>query len=118
MGCDYYSKIFEGDLKDFNPRSPNGLRLTVPLVMRLTGEFQSTQPEWAATVDAVFLGKFFQLFQSTQPEWAATICFKRQRNGTGNFNPRSPNGLRQALAIMFFNKVAFQSTQPEWAATV
>ena len=33
--------------------------------------FQSTQPEWAATINA-FNEMEAKLFQSTQPEWAAT----------------------------------------------
>ena len=58
------------------------------------------------------------IFQSTQPEWAATISGNLIRLNPSDFNPRSPNGLRRwtqtktkaALCI-------FQSTQPEWAAT-
>ena len=80
-------------------------------------EFQSTQPEWAATST----GKkqtATPTFQSTQPEWAATaylaeiygdndISIHAARVGCDwqhaggvfrrrHFNPRSPSGLRPA----------------------
>ena len=35
-----------------------------------------------------------QKFQSTQPEWAATLPDYRARVIQGDFNPSSPNGLR------------------------
>ena len=79
-------------------------------------KFQSTQPEWAATVLSSLPVKRYKKFQSTQPEWAATCvymlddgdgsisihaarvgcdqnccCKKMQRQ---HFNPRSPSGLR------------------------
>ena len=79
------------------------------------------------------------IFQSTQPEWAATdknlwtsspstISIHAARMGCdiwlpivikppNDFNPRSPNGLRQRLAISRTLRLIFQSTQPEWAAT-
>ena len=79
---------------DFNPRSPSGLRLLEPYWVCLPMEFQSTQPEWAATFigqvgfadiiisihaarvgcDGNAPGYNFAvfIFQSTQPEWAAT----------------------------------------------
>ena len=101
--------------------------------------FQSTQPEWAATV-ATFRYSFKRrLFQSTQPEWAATAalpfrpqvqtisihaarvgCDKRGdgASATGSdFNPRSPSGLRLYTGYNGFTMTIFQSTQPEWAAT-
>ena len=56
--------------------------------------FQSTQPEWAATIQGVWINELGEIFQSTQPEWAAT-------KGSDKMN----------LAKLF------QSTQPEWAAT-
>ena len=55
----------------FNPRSPNGLRLTDGGLTLEVGTFQSTQPEWAATRGNL-LTVTVDAFQSTQPEWAAT----------------------------------------------
>ena len=56
-------------------------------------------------------------FQSTQPEWAATISDVVTRIGPLDFNPRSPSGLRPSSPNSFTTKFTFQSTQPEWAAT-
>ena len=80
----------------FNPRSPNGLRLFCTLPKCFIYGFQSTQPEWAATVACCMLVLYLS-FQSTQPEWAATYHL--------NFCPQQA-------------QCGFQSTQPEWAATI
>ena len=57
-------------------------------------------------------------FQSTQPEWAATLKPSLLIPAVLNFNPRSPSGLRPACSPQACKKlVRFQSTQPEWAAT-
>ena len=45
------------------------------------------------------------------------ICFKRQGSSSGNFNPRSPRGLRQIILENKFVPTVFQSTQPKRAAT-
>ena len=65
-------KYLSSDVYDFNPRSPSGLRRHNVSVPYNGLEFQSTQPEWAATfrLIAYIIGQV--LFQSTQPEWAAT----------------------------------------------
>ena len=104
-------------INDFNPRSPNGLRLSSPVTLSTLKLFQSTQPEWAATLESLHANYI-----------------------KSDFNPRSPNGLRpngfpaftRAIAIsihaarmgcdwlFFFWRAKwrkFQSTQPEWAAT-
>ena len=127
--------------RDFNPRSPNGLRLwrwQIKLIvfaisihaarmgcdygryanMPTGGEFQSTQPEWAATDD-----------EDTPTIDTAAISIHAARMGCdnittikatrgSNFNPRSPNGLRRTMEIEKLDELPFQSTQPEWAATV
>ena len=49
MGCD--PRLARDCIlrKYFNPRSPNGLRLSHCTVAIIGIRFQSTQPEWAAT---------------------------------------------------------------------
>ena len=59
-----------------------------------------------------------QEFQSTQPEWAATLKLLIQSMQYVNFNPRSPSGLRQGSLNLRSFQQQFQSTQPEWAATL
>ena len=57
------------------------------------------------------------IFQSTQPEWAATFMYSLTLPFCIDFNPRSPNGLRQRKEKAKKYWEIFQSTQPEWAAT-
>ena len=94
VGCDTTRPTTATRRKDFNPRSPSGLRQHFGNWPHSSAKFQSTQPEWAATVlkacncvksdisihaarvgcDCSLLWKIKRqiLFQSTQPEWAAT----------------------------------------------
>ena len=93
-GCDEVLWITIYLLKDFNPRSPRGLRLQVQCYRNLPFRFQSTQPKRAATQ-----------------------IHKRKVLKNENFNPRSPRGLRLALLMNRFGAIKFQSTQPKRAAT-
>ena len=117
MGCDCNGHHTRYCLSHFNPRSPNGLRHNNGKWRKVVELFQSTQPEWAATANYVFdlknaeisihaarMGcdilevdapEKYYLFQSTQPEWAATNEAGSIVENIDNFNPRSPNGLRQ-----------------------
>ena len=104
--------------KNFNPRSPSGLRLRTCRKNTIPTAFQSTQPEWAATIHCA--KRWLRVeFQSTQPEWAATEKCLQSGLNQQNFNPRSPSGLRRCISLQRWNATSlFQSTQPEWAATV
>ena len=62
-------------------------------------------------------GVDYAKFQSTQPEWAATITQTKKIEKKQDFNPRSPSGLRLVVREGRTNIYLFQSTQPEWAAT-
>ena len=102
---------------DFNPRSPRGERLPLPLV------------------------RFYRdIFQSTLPAWGATRVEGARTPSTVNFNPRSPRGerhrgwedctLQPEISIHaprvgsdFLTRMQqtqqqiFQSTLPAWGAT-
>ena len=101
VGCDEYFLGDDGKSYDFNPRSPSGLRRFTLFKSMQFWEFQSTQPEWAATfiacttiiiiniisIHAARVGCDLErikemfpdgIFQSTQPEWAATEKGYRQ----------------------------------------
>ena len=117
VGCDNFLCYYFTTLFYFNPRSPSGLRLPLRQSPDAVFQFQSTQPEWAATINPFTCCNFAVLFQSTQPEWAATVCrcfctgftsisIHAARVGCDSavisrsiirryFNPRSPSGLRQ-----------------------
>ena len=103
-------------------------------------EFQSTQPEWAATaqyalknicagisihaarVGCDFLVHRKELCRQIISIHAARVgCDHSDLYGfrpDGNFNPRSPSGLRRNRRFLSFSYGKFQSTQPEWAATL
>ena len=101
-------------------------------------QFQSTQPEWAATIENLIIqGQW--LFQSTQPEWAATLQWQsigrqvkfqsKQPEWAATrfkFNPLSEDdiSIHAARVGCDYNscssqltQLKFQSTQPQWAAT-
>ena len=77
VGCDYNGIVYYNyNIKDFNPRSPSGLRPLHTLIF-----FNAS------------------IFQSTQPEWAATLLPKAILTPSEDFNPRSPSGLRHHIAV-------------------
>ena len=123
---------------NLNPRSPCGLRRPLEGLSRTWKGFQSTQPEWAATVTEG-MGARTLGFQSTQPEWAATykdarvdmkilISIHAARVGCDDIfdvvifhKIISIHAARVGCDLVIFrtciNWQSFQSTQPEWAAT-
>ena len=56
-------------------------------------------------------------FQSTPPEWEATIDFAPNSAPPSHFNPRLPSGRRLYPLAVFARNLPFQSTPPEWEAT-
>ena len=54
VGCDISKSGIINTWKDFNPRSPSGLRLSSLSMFSHSSQFQSTQPEWAATINVVW----------------------------------------------------------------
>ena len=79
-------------------------------------QFQSTQPEWAATSAAIFLIES-SAFQSTQPEWAATVTAAAAANVLVISIHAARVGCDRILYVLPDEDTIFQSTQPEWAAT-
>ena|GEM_PF-5535799 len=106
------------DFLDFNPRSPSGLRRKMLEDMPVVLLFQSTQPEWAATLNS--LKKCgLNTFQSTQPEWAATATNNNIIALVFNISIHAARvGCDAETISCRSSKTRFQSTQPEWAATV
>ena len=80
--------------KNFNPRTPGGVRRRLAGAGNAENKFQSTHPGWGATrTQAIISGS----------RW--------------DFNPRTPGGVRlQAIAEAAGLK-KFQSTHPGWGAT-
>ena len=107
--------------ENFNPRTPCGVRRSVPPYHRKSVIFQSTHPVWGATFYSVKGDKRCMRFQSTHPVWGATTaaaeqlpvllisihaprvgCDKVMRRLSDidtNFNPRTPCGVRLVLQL-------------------
>ena len=80
--------------------------------------FQSTQPEWAATVNALVALAAQGHFNPRSPSGLRHGHGHIYGKLSANFNPRSPSGLRRRISeIIRSTTYKFQSTQPEWAAT-
>ena len=79
--------------------------------------FQSTPPEWEATERAFLHFRFQKLFQSTPPEWEATcIHYCTTVMAAISIHASRVGGDRHAQALIL-HMVKFQSTPPEWEAT-
>ena len=79
--------------------------------------FQSTHPVWGATPAVVLVGGTARRFQSTHPVWGATPRSGPPLLSSGDFNPRTPCGVRHAGRGSRPGPERFQSTHPVWGAT-
>ena len=78
--------------------------------------FQSTHPARGATRPLLSLYQLL-VFQSTHPARGATFHFQLIKSTHGNFNPRTPRGVRQAAIVDMLTAKLFQSTHPARGAT-
>ena len=125
---------------DFNPRTPCGVRRDGRTVGRIKngqisihaplagcdvyGEalkkairiFQSTHPLRGATLPSKYWF-CWQIFQSTHPLRGATYNSGSRPALRGNFNPRTPCGVRHSNRAFPAARPAFQSTHPLRGAT-
>ena len=138
VGCDGKRHRTYRLHKNFNPRSPSGLRLRTIRDLTSVQLFQSTQPEWAATdsyVDYPLFG-FISIH-------AARVGCDGEKHNTYNYGDISIHAARvgcdqhynelidsirisihaarvgcdqNGKPTLYFDR-EFQSTQPEWAAT-
>ena len=94
VGCDYCCFFLSASGENFNPRSPSGLRPAwCSLKVKIKCVFQSTQPEWAATLrrDAESTYLFISIHAARV---GCDNTVRRVCKQCGYFNPRSPSGLR------------------------
>ena len=119
-GCDELRDLQSVTERDFNPRTPCGVRPGVAPEAIWTEIFQSTHPLRGATHIAV-RRILHELFQSTHPLRGATLTImqgdqyaiisihaplagcdclpRRSPRRPGNFNPRTPCGVRPRSAV-------------------
>ncbi len=82
VGCDTNPRRTGTRARNFNPRTPRGVRQTTNTPPRTFWIFQSTHPAWDAT-DGILLRDVSVKFQSTHPAWGATGSFiKNPLNAT------------------------------------
>ena len=139
MGCDSNHCPRCLRCRNFNPRTPYGVRLVDCAPPFAPSSFQSTHPVWGATYDFLcgtgisfyfnprtpygVRPKLWQGFQRRKP-----ISIHAPRMGCDaimqlsivlplHFNPRTPYGVRPPVlnAVPTFDE--FQSTHPVWGAT-
>ena len=102
--------------KDFNPRTPRGVR-PIPHDAGLgSREFQSTHPAGGAThASSAALARRCH-FNPRTPRGVRRVDLHKRRNRL-YFNPRTPRGVRRAMCGRPLPRVIFQSTHPAGGAT-
>ena len=120
VGCDLTSKCSSSSSRVFQSTHPvwgatgiYGLNRSIPMISIHAprvgcdqvinaavsrARFQSTHPVWGATPQPPPFRYLCKSFQSTHPVWGATGCRCASRAYPGDFNPRTPCGVRHALA--------------------
>ena len=93
-GCDRSTTVLSPAAGNFNPRTPRGVRPLVLLLGQGLSIFQSTHPARGATATTSLSPSNPRQFQSTHPARGATVCWHYAYFVFGNFNPRTPRGVR------------------------
>ena len=102
---------------DFNPRSPDGERLSTRLPwFPPPYDFNPRSPdgERRAAADCFLL---FGIISIHAPRMGSDRCRRNVWSPSNDFNPRSPDGERPARTSPESNDTRFQSTLPGWGAT-
>ena len=137
-GCDTAYFIAAASFLNFNPRTPCGVRPTGSFFFANTLLFQSTHPLRGATTVILSIARLLE-FQSTHPLRGATFLVllrveyvaisihaplagcdlhdRRALSAAGNFNPRTPCGVRPGMDSPPRRSWIFQSTHPLRGAT-
>ena len=115
-GCDKGRATQGGQILDFNPRTPCGVRLYRHIFYNFCLSFQSTHPLRGATVKQKII--FFKIRISIHAPLAGCdylrllLLFRSY-----DFNPRTPCGVRREHIIYHAHAERFQSTHPLRGAT-
>ena len=100
----------------FNPRTPCGVRPEILQPCIRNGEFQSTHPLRGATPFGYIAVTHFEI--SIHAPLAGCDCHDAVRSHfRPDFNPRTPCGVRRIGVTSLFTGVLFQSTHPLRGAT-
>ena len=115
-GCDLRPAQSSGHSRNFNPRTPCGVRRQSGGHGGAVPEFQSTHPVRGATKRHT-IHPPGPAFQSTHPVRGATRRPLRRWSPGCNFNPRTPCGVRRKDSVLSPTTIKFQSTHPVRGAT-
>ena len=138
-GSDHWHWCHSCQLRHFNPRSPQGERLSFSVSLVPVTSFQSTLPAGGATPHAFFerlnpvisihaprRGSDQQMPDRRRNCSPISIHAPRRGSDSGifvldiagtDFNPRSPQGERLTLVTLYRSMSTFQSTLPAGGAT-
>ena len=117
VGCDMASGQSRSSSSNFNPRTPCGVRHGVHFNRSLDLElFQSTHPVWGATTTSG-LARSFLIISIHAPRVGCDQSQVGGRGRMGDFNPRTPCGVRRPVFYRHNSGWKFQSTHPVWGAT-
>ena len=116
-GCDDSTNCSPSWARNFNPRTPCGVR------PQLVGGSQDDllisihAPRAGCDCDRRIAERAREQFQSTHPVRGATLLGSLGRAVIWHFNPRTPCGVRPGLARQPWRDAGFQSTHPVRGAT-
>ena len=117
-GCDCGAGWADARASDFNPRTPCGVRPVPSGIWKQLSEFQSTHPLRGATF---MLCKYqpYKVHISIHAPLAGCDTFGGNiAIAAGDFNPRTPCGVRLRMIVNIYLNFLFQSTHPLRGATV
>ena len=95
-GCDRWQRGFWGHWRHFNPRTPRGVRLFSSKLPPFSQEFQSTHPARGATWHLRQDGGQHLEISIHAPREGCDTTPGVQIMAQGDFNPRTPRGVRQS----------------------
>ena len=95
MGCDKIRRPCGARRKNFNPRTPYGVRLPYKLHFVNAFQFQSTHPVWGATRYRGFLFAIICI-SIHAPRMGCDKVGDAVKEFNIHFNPRTPYGVRRA----------------------
>ena len=103
--------------RNFNPRTPRGVRLAGLVRRRVVPQFQSTHPARGATAPMLPDNTVRHISIHAPREGCDRVVCICLYHLTHDFNPRTPRGVRPMLRMMRSSATRFQSTHPARGAT-
>ena len=103
-------------MRNFNPRTPCGVRRSIMLIFRRWMIFQSTHPMRGAT-RCVCCFPYSDAISIHAPHAGCDAFADKSLMNDDDFNPRTPCGVRREVHALRVIGIKFQSTHPMRGAT-